>query len=57
MPGVSVKDILITAASKSLTRPLIEMVYPYLHSSIQEGFREELKMERAQNAASNLKMA
>ena len=55
VPGVSVKDILITAASKSLTRPLIEMVFPYLHGSIQRGFQEELKMERTQNYASNLK--
>ena len=57
VPGIRVKDILITAASKSLTRPLVEMVYPYLHGSIQDGFKEELQMERAQNAASNLKTA
>ena len=57
LPGLHVKDIMITAASKTLTRPLIELVKPYLHASIQTGFNEELKMEKAQNATSNLKTA
>ena len=56
VPKVSFKEILVTAASKTLTRPLIVLMYPKLHQSLQDGFRAETNMEQHQNAASNLKM-
>ena len=57
IPKVSFKEILVTGASKTLTRPLIVLMYPKLHESLQNGFRAETNMEQAQNAASNLKMS
>ena len=57
IPKLSVKDVLITAASKAITRPLIVLAYPKLHATLQQNFDLENAMEQAQNAASNLKPA
>ena len=57
VPKVSVKEILVTAASKLLTRPLITLMYPKLHKQLQDGFDIENRMEMKQFAASNLNMS
>ena len=44
------------AASKTLSRPLIVLMYPKLHKALQGGFRSVNRMEQLQNANSNLKM-
>jgi hypothetical protein len=56
LPKVSMKEILVTAASKVLTRPLITFMYPKLHKSLKDGFDVENMMEIKQQIASNLKM-
>ena len=56
MPKVSVKEILVTAASKMLTRPLITLMYPKLHKQLKDGFDIQNRMEIKQQLASNLKM-
>ena len=57
LPKVSFKEVLVTAASKTLTRPLIVLAYPKLHKSLQANFRSVNRMEQMQNHNSNLKMA
>jgi hypothetical protein len=56
IPKVTFKEILVTAASKTLSRPLIVLMYPKLHKALQGGFRSVNRMEQLQNANSNLKM-
>ena len=56
VPKVSMKEILVTAASKVLTRPLITLMYPKLHKQVQDGFDVENRMEIKQQIVSNLKM-
>ena len=56
VPKVSMKEILVTAASKVLTRPLITLMYPKLHKQLQDGFDVENRMEIKQQIVSNLKM-
>ena len=55
VPSFSFKEVLVTAASKTLTRPLIVLMYPKLHRSLQGNFRSINRMEQMQNANSNLK--
>ena len=55
VPKFSMNDVLVTAASKILTRPLIVALYPKLPETLQKNFDLENSMEQAQNAASNLK--
>ena len=57
IPKVSMKEILVTAASKLLSRPLIVMMYPKLHKTLQKNFDLWNAMEQNQNQASNLKKA
>ena len=57
VPSFSFKEVLVTAASKTLTRPLIVLAYPKLHKSLQSNFRAVNRMEQMQNQNSNLKMA
>ena len=57
IPKFSFKEVLVTAASKTLTRPLIVLMYPKLHKALQGSFRAVNRMEQLQNANSNLKMA
>ena len=57
IPKLSVKDVLVTAASKAISRPLIVLAYPKLHATLQANFDLENALEQAQNAASNLKQA
>jgi len=56
MPKVSMKEILVTAASKMLTRPLITLMYPKLHKQLKDGFDIQNMLEIKQQMASNLKM-
>lgn len=55
VPKISFKDVLVTAASKAVSRPLIVLAYPKLHATLQQNFDLWNAMEQAQNAASNLK--
>ena len=57
VPSFSFKEVLVTAASKTLTRPLIVLAYPKLHRSLQNNFRSVNRMEQMQNQNSNLKKA
>ena len=57
IPKVSVKEILVTAASKMLTKPLINVMFGRLPKAIKDNFEIENMMEQKQAAASNLKMA
>ena len=56
IPKVSVKEILVTAASKMLSKPLINVVFPQLPKAVKDNFVIENLMEQKQAAASNLKM-
>ena len=52
-PGINVKDILVTAASKILTRPLMSMLYPNLGDSFRNGqdaIEETFQKQREQSA-------
>ena len=55
MPKITFKDALVTAASKAISRPLIVLLYPNLHTTLQKNFDLWNAMEQQQNAASNLK--
>lgn len=55
VPKFSFKEMLVTAASKTLSRPLIVLMYPKLHKALQNNFRQVNRMEQLQNANSNLK--
>lgn len=57
VPKFSFKEVLVTAASKTLSRPLIVLMYPKLHRALQTNFRQVNRMEQLQNANSNLKPA
>ena len=57
VPKFSFKEMLVTAASKTLSRPLIVLMYPKLHRALQTNFRQVNRMEQLQNANSNLKPA
>ena len=52
--SVSVKDLLITAASKALSRPIINMVYTKLPEQLATGIDEHERMVQRQQAASRL---
>ena len=56
VPKVSVKEILVTAASKMLSKPLINVVFTNLPKAMKDNFEIENMMEQKQAAASNLKM-
>ena len=53
--NISVKDLLITTASKALTRPFINMVYPKLPQKMATGIDAHESMVHRQIAASRLK--
>ena len=52
---ISFKEILVTAAAKTLSRPLLVLMYPKLHKALQNNFRAVNRMEQLQNANSVLK--
>ena len=56
IPKVSVKEILVTAASKMLSKPLINVMFAKLPKAIKDNFEIENMMEQKQAAASNLQM-
>ena len=56
IPKVSVKEILVTAASKMLTKPLINAMYAQLPKAVKDNFEIQQMMEMKQAAASNLRM-
>ena len=56
IPKVSVKEILVTAASKMLSKPLINVVFPQLPKAVKDNFEIENMMEQKQADASNLQM-
>ena len=56
IPKVSVKEMLVTAASKMLSKPLINVVFEKLPKAVKDNFVIENLMEQKQAAASNLKM-
>ena len=56
IPKVSVKEILVTAASKMLSKPLINVMFDKLPKAIKDNFTIQLLMEAKQSAASNLRM-
>ena len=56
MPKISIQDMLITAASKVLSRPLLAAVYPKLHKQLKDNFDVVEDMVAAQAVRSNLKM-
>ena len=55
--SVSVKDLLITAASKALSRPIISMVYDKLPEKLATGIDEHERMVGLQAAASRLQQS
>lgn len=55
-PKLNFKDILITAASKIITRPLRSFLHPYLGDSYRNGTDALQKTFQAQYEASALKM-
>ena len=56
MPKISIQDMLITAASKVLSRPLLAAVYPKLHKQLADNFDVTDSMIENQVATSNLRM-
>ena len=56
MPKISMQDMLITAASKVLSRPLLAAVYPKLHKQLADNFDVTDSMIENQVATSNLRM-
>ena len=54
IPKVSIRDMLITAASKVLSRPLLAAIYPKLHKQITDNFDLVDTMIEKQVATSNL---
>ena len=56
IPKVSVKEILVTAASKMLSKPLINVMYDKLPKAVKDNFEIQQMMEMKQAAASNLLM-
>ena len=57
IPKVSLKEILVTAASKVLSKPLINALITKMPKAMADNFKVELAMENKQAAVSNLKMA
>ena len=55
VPKLSIRDILITAASKILTRPLLKYVYGYMPAAVQGNFDANDDMVLQQVGASRLK--
>ena len=55
VPKLSIRDILITAASKILTRPLLTYVYGYMPDAVQGNFDANDDMVVQQVGASRLK--
>ena len=55
VPKLSVQDILITAASKILTRPVLKYVYGYMPDAVQNNFDANDDMVVQQVASSRLK--
>jgi hypothetical protein len=55
VPKLSIRDILITAASKILTRPLLTYVYGYMPEAVQSNFDANDDMVVQQVGASRLK--
>ena len=56
MPKISIQDMLITAASKVLSRPLLAAIYPKLHKQLSDNFDVTEDMIQNQVGASNLRM-
>ena len=54
VPWFNFKDLLITAGSKSLTRPLVGFVYKYVPSTVQENLRVFDYLVQRQKQASTL---
>ncbi len=52
---ISIKDLLITAASKAITRPLINLVYKQLPNKMKQGIDEHGAMVEQQALASRLR--
>ncbi len=52
---ISVKDLLITAASKAITRPLINLIYKQLPAKMASGIDQHENMVYQQAAVSRLK--
>jgi hypothetical protein len=55
VPWFNFKDLLITAGSKSLTRPLVAFVYKYVPSAVQDNLRVFDYLVQRQRQASSLK--
>jgi hypothetical protein len=56
VPQISMKEALVTAASKVLSRPLIVAVYPKLHASLQNNVDTTDLVVNLQQKVSNLNM-
>ena len=55
-PKISMKDILITAAARILTRPILKYGYQYMPQAVADNFDANDTMVQNQNKASRLKM-
>ena len=55
MPKISMKDILITAAARILTRPLLKYGYQYMPQAVADNFDANDTMVANQNANSRLR--
>ena len=54
-PKLKITDILITASSRILTRPLLRLLYQYMPNAIQSNFDANDDLVEAQNLASRFK--
>ena len=54
-PKLSFKDVLITAASKAITRPIINLAYGSLPESVQKNFSAHDEMVNKQKACARFK--
>jgi hypothetical protein len=54
-PKLKITDILITASSRILTRPLLNFLYQYMPKAVQGNFDANDDLVRAQNLASRFK--
>ena len=54
MPKISFRDILITAAARILTRPILKYGYAYMPAAIADNFDANDEMVQNQNKASRL---
>ena len=54
IPKVGFKDILVTAASKTITRPLVSVLYPYISDMLRNNLDVLEEVFRRQRENSNL---